>query len=109
MDDLKRFAKDEREIYGLHSTVQIFSNDIRMEFGIKKWGNLVMIRGKATSTDGIDVSSDTIKDIEKQGYKYLGILEFDSARENYMIKNFQPEYSRRARLVMRSKLMVETK
>ena len=35
MDDL--FAKDEREINGLLSTVQIFSNDIQMEFRIKVW------------------------------------------------------------------------
>jgi len=105
MDDLKLFAKDEREINGLLSTVQIFSNDIQMEFGIKKCGVLVMKRGKATSTEGIELpSGDTIKDIEKEGYKYLGILEFDFVKENDMIRNFQREYFRRARLVMRSRL-----
>ena len=36
MDDLKIFAKSEREINGLISTVQILSNDTGMEFGIKK-------------------------------------------------------------------------
>ena len=35
MDDLKLFAKDdENEINGLLSTVQISSNDKRMEFGL---------------------------------------------------------------------------
>ena len=64
-----------------------------------------MKRGKATSTEGIELASGaTIKDIEKEGYKYLGILEFDYAKENDMIRNFQREYFRRARLVMRSKL-----
>ena len=33
MDDLKIFAKSEREVNGLVSTVQILSNDIGMEFG----------------------------------------------------------------------------
>ena len=42
MDDFKLFAKDEREINSLLSTVQIFSNDVRMEFGIKKCGVLIM-------------------------------------------------------------------
>ena len=105
MDDLKLFAKDEREINGLLSTVQIFSNDIQMEFGIKKCGILIMERGKAISTEGIELpSGDTIKDIEKEVYKYLRILEFDYVKENDMIRNFQREYFRRARLVMRSKL-----
>ena len=36
MDELKIFAKSEREINGLISTVQILSNDTGMEFGIKK-------------------------------------------------------------------------
>ena len=105
MDDLKLFAKDERETNSLLSTVQIFSNDIRMEFGIKKCGVLIMKRGKVMLTEGIELpSGDTIKDIDKEGYKYLGILEFDSVREKDMIRNFQSEYFRRARLVMRSKL-----
>ena len=105
MDDLKLFAKDERETNSLLSTVQIFSNDIRMEFGIKKCGVLIMKRGKVTLTEGIELpSGDTIKDIDKEGYKYLGILEFDSVREKDMIRNFQSEYFRRSRLVMRSKL-----
>ena len=49
MDDLKIFAKSEREVNGLVSTVQILSNDIGMEFGIKKCGALVMKRGKVVA------------------------------------------------------------
>ena len=46
MDDLKLFAKDEREINRILSTVQIISGDIQMEFGIKKYG-ILMKGGKA--------------------------------------------------------------
>ena len=110
MDGLKLFVKDEKEINGLLSTVQICSNDVQMEFGIKKCGILVMKRGKATPTEGIELlSGDTIKDIEKEGYKYLGILEFNYVKENDMIRNFQREYFRRARLVMRSRLNCRNK
>ena len=35
MDDLNIFAKSEREVSGLVSTVQILSNDIGTEFGIR--------------------------------------------------------------------------
>ena len=38
MDDLKIFAKSECEINRLISTVQIVSNDIGIEFGMKKCG-----------------------------------------------------------------------
>ena len=60
---------------------------------------------------GVSLShaGDTIKYIEKEGYKYLGILEFDYVKENDMIRNFQREYFRRARLVMRSRLNDQNK
>ena len=38
MDDLKLYGKSENEIKGLVSTVEVFSQDIGMEFGIKKCG-----------------------------------------------------------------------
>ena len=53
MDDLKLYGKSENEIKGLVSTVEVFSQDIGMEFGIKKCGVIIMNRGKVKSTDGI--------------------------------------------------------
>ena len=77
MDDLKIFAKTEREVNGLISTVKILSNDIRMEFGIKECGVLVPKRGEtAVSSEGVEMpDGERIKEIEKNGYRYLGILE----------------------------------
>ena len=46
MDDIKISAKSEHEINGLISKIQILSNDIGMEFGMKKCGVLVLKRGK---------------------------------------------------------------
>ena len=46
MDDLKIFAKNEREVNGLISTVEITSNDIGLEVGMKKCGLLALKRGK---------------------------------------------------------------
>ena len=46
MDDLKIFAKNEREVNGLISTVEISSNDIGLEVGMKKCGLLALKRGK---------------------------------------------------------------
>ena len=38
MDDLNLHGKSENEIKGLVSTIKVFSQDIGMEFGIKKCG-----------------------------------------------------------------------
>ena len=46
MDDLEIFAKNEREVNGLISTVEISSNDIGLEVGMKKCGLLALKRGK---------------------------------------------------------------
>ena len=37
MDDLKQYGKSESEIRGLVSTVEVFSQDIGMKFGVKMW------------------------------------------------------------------------
>ena len=52
MDDLKLYGKSENEIKELVSTVEVFSQDTGMEFGIKKCGVIIMNRGKAKSIDG---------------------------------------------------------
>ena len=46
MEDIKLFAKNEKELETQIQTVRIFSQDIRMEFGIGKCTMLVMKRGK---------------------------------------------------------------
>ena len=46
MDDLTLFSKSESQIETLVETVQIFSTDIGMEFGLKKCGVLAIKRGK---------------------------------------------------------------
>ena len=89
MDDLKIFAKNEPEVNGLVSTVQILSNDIRMESGIKNFGVLVLKRGKVVSSEGVEMpDGERIKEVQKTGYKYLGIFE----------------YLRRIKLIMKSRL-----
>ena len=72
MEDLKLYRKSENEIKGLVSTIELFSQDIGMEFGIKKCGVILMNRGKVKSTDGIELpSGEKIREIEKDGYKNM--------------------------------------
>ena len=66
MGDFKLYGKSENKIKGLLSTVEIFSQDIGMEFGIKKCGVIIINRGKVQSTDEIKLPSDEkIREIEE--------------------------------------------
>ena len=42
MDDIKLFAKKEKELETLTNVVRIYSQDIGMEFGIEKCAMLVI-------------------------------------------------------------------
>ena len=76
-----------------------------MEFGIKKCGVIIMNRGKVKSTDGIELpSGEKIREIEKDRYKYKGILEYDRVKEQEIKDKFRDEYFRRAKLILKSKL-----
>ena len=105
MSDLKLYGKSENEIKGLVSTVEVFSQDIGMEFGINKCSVITMNRGKVKSTDWIELpSSEKIREIEEDGYKYLLILEYDRVKEQEMKDKFRNEYFRRAKLILKSAL-----
>ena len=105
MDDLKLFAKSKNQIDPLVQTAHIFSEDIGMQFGIKKCGVLIMERGKVIRTDGIRLpDGQHMKDIDEIDYTYLGILETDKIKEKEMKEKFSREYMRRLRLILRSKL-----
>ncbi len=53
MDDLKLYGKSKTEIQSLLNTVQIFSKDIAMEFGLGKCATLTVNRGKRVETSGV--------------------------------------------------------
>ena len=80
MDDIKLFAKNEKELETPIYAVRIYSQDIGMEFGIEKCAMLVMKSGKRHITDGMELpNQDKIRKLgEKENYKYLGILEVDT-------------------------------
>ena len=60
MDDLKLYAKSEKELDSLIQTVRVFSKDIGMQFGIEKCSTLVLKRGKRIKSDGIKMPDDKV-------------------------------------------------
>ena len=45
-----------------------------------------------------------MKEVEMEGYTYLGIIELDKIKENEMKERTIKEYKQRPRLVLKSKL-----
>ena len=98
-DDIKLFAKSEKELETLTQTVGIYSQDIRMEFSIEKCAMLVMKSGERHFTDGMELTNqDKIRTFgEKETYKYLGILKADTIKQEKMKEKIKKEYFRRTR------------
>ena len=102
MDDLKLFVKNVDQIDSLVNTVRIFSEDIKMEFGLSKCDVLNMKKGKVVESDGLCMPDGTImRNIEEGGYKYLGILEADGIKHDKMKEQLKKEYIRRVRNVLK--------
>ena len=106
MDDIKSFAKNEKELETLIHTVRIYCQDIGMEFGIEKCAMPVMKSGKRHMTDGIELPNhDKIRMLEEnETYKYLRILEADTIKQVQMKDTIRKEYLRRRRKLPETKL-----
>ena len=106
MDDLKLYSRSEKGLDSLVQTVHVFSEDIRMEFGIEKCATLVIEKGKIVKSVGIELlDGKVIKSLQEgESYKYLEILEADKFLEEKMKLNVSKEYIKRLRKVLKSKL-----
>ena len=81
MDDIKYFAKNEKELGNLIQTVGTESQDIGMEFRIEKSAMLVMKSGQRHITEIWPNHVVIRMNGEKENYKYLGILEPDIIKQ----------------------------
>jgi len=56
-----------------------------MEFGLKKCGILNLKRGKVARCEGMKLpDGEVLKEVEQEGYRYLGIMELDKIKESEM-------------------------
>ena len=60
MDDIKLFAKNEKELETLIQTVRIYSPDIKMEFGIEKCTMLVFKGCKRYITERVELPNQVV-------------------------------------------------
>ena len=82
----------EDQIDSLVNTLRFFSENIKMEFGLPKGGELIMKREKVVKREGIVMpNGKMMKNIEEGGYKYLGILEADGVKHEEMKDQIKKE------------------
>ena len=76
-----------------------------MSFGLNKCAVLEMRRGRQVGSSGIERPDDQhLGEIEKEGYKYLGILQLDQTLNTKMKGKITLEYIRRVKKLCSSKL-----
>ena len=82
INDIKQFAKIQKELKTLILVVRIYSQNIGMEYGIEEYAMLIMKNGKRQMMGGIEQpNQERIRTLgEMETYKYLGILEADTIR-----------------------------
>ena len=106
MDDLKLYASTEKQINSLVNTVQIFSKDIRMNFGFNKCAKVTIIKGNITEGQHIKIpDGNEIKNLDlDEHYKYLGFLESDQISSKKIKENSTKQYKKRLRLILKTSL-----
>ena len=72
IDDIKLFAKNEKELETLQQSLKIFCRDIKIEFGIEKCAMLITKSDKQQTTEGIELpNQEKIKTLgEKETWEY---------------------------------------
>ena len=100
IDDLKLCSRSEKGLDSVQ-TVRVFSEDIRIEFGIEKCAMLIMEKGKIVKSVGVELPDGKVMKLLQEGesYRYLGILEAYRFLEEKMKLNVSKEYIRRLRKV----------
>ena len=106
MDDLKLIAKSEEELQKQIQIVKNFSDDIHMEFGLKKCAKIAFKRGKLVHWQNlvIDINREIQELAKGKTYKYLGIEESEGIQLQQMKERLKQEYSRRLRMILKSEL-----
>ena len=97
---------NDEQLKKLLDIVNIFSTDIKMEFGLDKCAKATFIKGKLTKISNIVLNQDAaIQELDQEGtYKQLGINEGDGKQYSKKKEKIRKEYYRRIRMVLKSEL-----
>ena len=104
IDDLKLYEASKDQLDSIVQVKRFFSQDIGMSLGLDKWGPRNE-RGSQVGSSGIDLTDDRhTRELEEEGFKYLGTLQLDMTLNTKMKDRVTSEYVRRVKKLCRSKL-----
>ena len=105
MDELKPYRRNESELERLVGIVKGYSDGIGMQFGLDKYGVLVMERDVKKKSVGIGLpGAENIRKLDNSRYKHLGYLETEITMERETKERLKGEYYTRVRMLLWSKL-----
>ena len=101
IDDLKVYARNDEEMEKCRALIHMFSEDIRMEFGLDKCATIHIKHGKIEN-------SECVKNIPllspNESYKYLGIAQNNTILHNQMKNKTKKEYFQRINAILKSEI-----
>lgn len=105
MDDIKLYARTEKQLKSLLDTTTKFSKDINMEFGLDKCKTLHIIRGQVQPGNYAVDDSATITALEPNDfYKYLGYNQLKGIEHTAVKQTLRSEYKNRINIICKTKL-----
>ncbi|CAH2099489.1 unnamed protein product [Euphydryas editha] len=108
MDDLKIYANNKYNLKVLLDSIEIFTNDIGMSFGLNKCNILHITAGHRSSTTGEDhilLNGNEFKQLAiGERYKYLGIHESGKIEHSVIRQQISKEYFKRIKKLLNTHL-----
>ena len=110
MQNIRLFAKIEKELETLIREVWIYSQKMGMGFGIEKYAMLIMKSIKWHQTDGMELlNREKFTTLgEKEANKYFGILEADIIKQVDMREQKRRIYQENQKATREKKNMAST-
>ena len=106
MDDRKLYARSDKQLETLLRCVLMFSDDVRLSFGLDKCAKLSVSRGKIGLSGSLKLSHDVdICELNTgEFYKYLGFFESEGLNCSSSKQQLLKAYMKRLSLIWKSYL-----
>jgi hypothetical protein len=113
MDDIKLYAKSDAQLKKMIAEVKVFSDQMKMKFGLDKCKTVHITRGKLKEDSQMLLlpPGDQIEALcnKADKYKYLGIMQLNTNKHSEMKTSIKQEYCKRVRAVLQSELSAKNK
>jgi hypothetical protein len=113
MDDIKLFAKNEKQLRDLIMTVKEYADNMNMKFGLDKCKVVIVRKGRlhCEAEDFQVGENETIEALKEpeDSYKYLGILQLNDIKNSAVKEKTTAEYKRRVKAILRTELRGKNK